>query len=93
MASSYFTFDGHSSSSGSFVPYGDSTYDDGVDFGEDNSPQNDDPDDTVSNKKPTLKRRRVTRACDECRRKKIRCDGKQPCSHCSVFGYGMHSSR
>nr|POE88174.1 vacuolar membrane protease [Quercus suber] len=24
------------------------------------------------------KRRRVTRACDECRRKKIKCDGKQP---------------
>jgi hypothetical protein len=26
---------------------------------------------------PTPKRRRVTRACDECRRKKIKCDGKQ----------------
>lgn len=24
----------------------------------------------------SLKRRRVTRACDECRRKKIKCDGK-----------------
>ena len=29
---------------------------------------------------PTPKRRRVTRACDECRRKKIKCDGKQVCS-------------
>ena len=26
---------------------------------------------------PMQKRRRVTRACDECRRKKIKCDGKQ----------------
>ena len=26
---------------------------------------------------PPPKRRRVTRACDECRRKKIKCDGKQ----------------
>ncbi len=26
---------------------------------------------------PSPKRRRVTRACDECRRKKIKCDGKQ----------------
>ncbi len=38
---------------------------------------------------PTQKRRRVTRACDECRRKKIKCDGKQPCTHCSVYSYGI----
>ena len=38
---------------------------------------------------PTQKRRRVTRACDECRRKKIKCDGKQPCTHCTVYSYGM----
>lgn len=37
---------------------------------------------------PQQKRRRVTRACDECRRKKIKCDGKQPCTHCSVYSYG-----
>lgn len=36
------------------------------------------------------KRRRVTRACDECRRKKIKCDGKQPCTHCTVYSYGKH---
>ena len=36
---------------------------------------------------PLQKRRRVTRACDECRRKKIKCDGKQPCSHCTVYSY------
>lgn len=33
------------------------------------------------------KRRRVTRACDECRRKKIKCDGKSPCTHCCVYEY------
>lgn len=38
---------------------------------------------------PVQKRRRVTRACDECRRKKIKCDGKQPCTHCAVYSYGM----
>ncbi|KAH6681978.1 hypothetical protein B0J14DRAFT_470027 [Halenospora varia] len=37
---------------------------------------------------PLQKRRRVTRACDECRRKKIKCDGKQPCTHCTVYSYG-----
>ena len=37
------------------------------------------------------KRRRVTRACDECRRKKIKCDGKQPCTHCTVYSYGTIS--
>lgn len=40
---------------------------------------------------PVQKRRRVTRACDECRRKKIKCDGKQPCTHCSVYSYGKVS--
>lgn len=41
---------------------------------------------------PIQKRRRVTRACDECRRKKIKCDGKQPCTHCSVYSYGRQAS-
>jgi hypothetical protein len=40
---------------------------------------------------PLQKRRRVTRACDECRRKKIKCDGKIPCTHCTVYSYGMRS--
>lgn len=39
------------------------------------------------------KRRRVTRACDECRRKKIKCDGKQPCTHCTVYSYGKFGLR
>lgn len=41
---------------------------------------------------PLQKRRRVTRACDECRRKKIKCDGKQPCTHCTVYSYGKSSN-
>ena len=43
---------------------------------------------TDGHTQPIQKRRRVTRACDECRRKKIKCDGKQPCTHCSVYSYG-----
>ncbi|KAJ1337446.1 proline utilization trans-activator [Microdochium nivale] len=39
------------------------------------------------NSVPLQKRRRVTRACDECRRKKIKCNGKQPCTHCQVYSY------
>ena len=37
--------------------------------------------------RPVQKRRRITRACDECRKKKIKCDGKQPCTHCTVYTY------
>lgn len=33
------------------------------------------------------KRQRVTRACDECRKKKVKCDGQQPCIHCTVYSY------
>lgn len=44
----------------------------------------------TSDLNPLQKRRRVTRACDECRRKKIKCDGKQPCTHCTVYSYGKH---
>jgi len=40
---------------------------------------------------PLLKRRRVTRACDECRRKKIKCDGKQPCKRkCATISCTCH---
>lgn len=42
---------------------------------------------------PMQKRRRVGRACDECRRKKIKCDGKQPCTHCTVYSYGANFAR
>lgn len=39
------------------------------------------------------KRRRVARACDTCRRKKVRCDGIQvgsdppSCTNCRVYKY------
>ncbi|KAI5967737.1 GIN1 [Candida margitis] len=40
-------------------------------------------------KKPSTepKRRRVTRACDTCRAKKVKCDGRQPCIHCTVYSF------
>ncbi|KAG5421051.1 ASG1 [Candida metapsilosis] len=41
-------------------------------------------------KKPSTiepKRRRVTRACDTCRSKKVKCDGRQPCIHCTVYSF------
>ncbi|XP_014560655.1 hypothetical protein COCVIDRAFT_34294 [Bipolaris victoriae FI3] len=57
-------------------------------FGEENSETNDVGDDQPPKPQPQ-KRRRVTRACDECRRKKIKCDGKQPCTHCTVYSYGI----
>lgn len=32
------------------------------------------------------KRRRIARACDMCRKKKIKCDGKLPkCGHCTNY--------
>ncbi|CAG8633823.1 15976_t:CDS:2, partial [Gigaspora rosea] len=40
-----------------------------------------------------IKRRRVARACDSCRRKKVRCDGVQTssdppsCTNCKTYGY------
>ncbi|KAK9450788.1 fungal-specific transcription factor domain-containing protein [Limtongia smithiae] len=49
--------------------------------------EGDDDDAPGSSNTPIQKRRRVTRACDECRRKKIKCDGKQPCTHCTVYSY------
>ncbi|KAL9046667.1 MAG: hypothetical protein Q9214_000553 [Letrouitia sp. 1 TL-2023] len=37
----------------------------------------------ISEERDDAKRRRIARACDMCRKKKIKCDGKMPaCSHC-----------
>ncbi|KAG7753411.1 hypothetical protein KL911_002804 [Ogataea haglerorum] len=33
------------------------------------------------------KKRRVVRACDRCRKLKIKCSGDQPCIHCTVYSY------
>ncbi|KAI4932615.1 hypothetical protein J4E85_003013 [Alternaria conjuncta] len=66
----------------------DNPQEDASEFGEENSETNDVGDDHAPKQQPQ-KRRRVTRACDECRRKKIKCDGKQPCTHCTVYSYEL----
>ncbi|KAG2175040.1 hypothetical protein INT43_006102, partial [Umbelopsis isabellina] len=40
---------------------------------------------TVEASKSTslTKRAKTTRACDECRKRKVKCDGAQPCQRCS----------
>ncbi|KAL7797671.1 N-terminal binuclear Zn cluster-containing protein [Trichoderma ceciliae] len=39
---------------------------------------------TLPDDNTDAKRRRIARACDQCRRKKIKCDGKLPaCTHCA----------
>ena len=48
------------------------------------SPQDDAMSPPDGSGRPTPKRRRVTRACDECRRKKIKCDGKQVFVSCRL---------
>ncbi|KAF1941629.1 transcriptional activator Mut3p [Clathrospora elynae] len=72
---------------GRFGQYDASQHEDSPEYGEENSPSNDVADDQAPKLQPLQKRRRVTRACDECRRKKIKCDGKQPCTHCTVYSY------
>ncbi|KAJ5155808.1 hypothetical protein N7492_008611 [Penicillium capsulatum] len=59
------------------------------DYAQDDDPSTQDtsPDPKLAQSVPLQKRRRVGRACDECRRKKIKCDGKQPCTHCTVYSY------
>lgn len=37
------------------------------------------------NNPKTRRQSTTTHACEECRRRKIRCDGKQPCSHCEWY--------
>ncbi|ORZ31485.1 hypothetical protein BCR44DRAFT_1265496 [Catenaria anguillulae PL171] len=39
----------------------------------------------VASKVPPRKRKRLTRACDTCRKRKIRCDGKHPCGPCVAY--------
>ncbi|CCU76019.1 C6 transcription factor (Mut3) [Blumeria hordei DH14] len=34
------------------------------------------------------KRRRISRACDECRKRKIKCDGISPCGNCTNYDLG-----
>ncbi|SMQ47618.1 unnamed protein product [Zymoseptoria tritici ST99CH_3D7] len=41
---------------------------------------------TNSDIDPRLARKRVSRACDQCRRRKARCDGQTNCSACKAIG-------
>lgn len=51
---------------------------------EDDNDQGDVDNDGAEGRDP--KRRRIARACDMCRKKKIKCDGKAPkCSHCENY--------
>lgn len=77
-----------SADSGQNGEYDQSQHDDNSENGDENSPTNETVDGQTPKPQPLQKRRRVTRACDECRRKKIKCDGKQPCTHCTVYSYG-----
>ncbi|KAF9891423.1 hypothetical protein FE257_004279 [Aspergillus nanangensis] len=36
--------------------------------------------------RPPQNRRRVWRACESCRKKKVKCDGEDPCKPCSGYG-------
>ncbi|KDN48471.1 hypothetical protein K437DRAFT_86488 [Tilletiaria anomala UBC 951] len=36
------------------------------------------------------KRKRVYRACEVCRRKKVRCNGEKPCQHCVTYNEKCH---
>lgn len=74
--------------SGQNGQYDPSLHEDSPETGDDESPSRDVVDGQAPKPQPLQKRRRVTRACDECRRKKIKCDGKQPCTHCTVYSYG-----
>ncbi|RGP77236.1 hypothetical protein FLONG3_4751 [Fusarium longipes] len=62
---------------------------DGMDITTDPEPTTQDADDTISvsaSTRPT-KRKRVALACDNCRERKIKCDGSKPvCSPCSKRG-------
>ncbi|KAF3384126.1 hypothetical protein DPV78_012903 [Talaromyces pinophilus] len=41
---------------------------------------------------PTPHKKYVTRACDECKKRKCKCDGLQPCHRCSSVGVGDSSA-
>ena len=38
-------------------------------------------------------RRRISRACDQCNQLRTRCDGQEPCAHCSEFGMNCEYMR
>ncbi|EFX06108.1 c6 zinc finger domain containing protein [Grosmannia clavigera kw1407] len=38
-------------------------------------------------------RRRISRACDQCNQLRTKCDGQNPCAHCTEFGLGCEYIR
>lgn len=38
-------------------------------------------------------KRRISRACDQCNQLRTRCDGQEPCAHCSEFGLSCEYMR
>jgi hypothetical protein len=55
----------------------------------DPSPPDRSSDKLVSSETATARKvNRARRACDECRGRKIRCDGRHPCLHCSALNLG-----
>jgi hypothetical protein len=79
---------GNETTSATFAPSGNDEEEASLSRPESPLPETPPSDSGAKPQAPTQKRRRVTRACDECRRKKIKCDGKQPCTHCTVYSYG-----
>ena len=57
------------------------------------------PTEQIDSVQPQAQARRVNRSCFECTRRKIRCDGEQPCGHCTYYnlaescGYRQRSRR
>lgn len=40
----------------------------------------------VKAQKPSTRRTKVGKACDSCRRRKIKCNGLKPCPSCTIYG-------
>lgn len=58
----------------------------GADYGDNDDGDMDNGDDAGDGGARDAKRRRIARACDMCRKKKIKCDGVQPkCGHCANY--------
>ncbi|OAD70738.1 Zn(2)-C6 fungal-specific transcription factor, partial [Phycomyces blakesleeanus NRRL 1555(-)] len=49
---------------------------------EESAPSTPEPHELQSAERSHVKKNKVARACDECRRKKVRCNGGQPCVRC-----------
>ncbi|KAJ2726874.1 hypothetical protein GGI07_000202 [Coemansia sp. Benny D115] len=65
----------------------------GNDMDEDDDDENDDADEQEGDDESLAKMPRLMRACDHCRRKKVKCNGIKPsCSHCTRMKLACHYS-